>query len=76
MLGGLNRGLLFQVFCFREVKYARQYWWKDKHGGKAEMVFQNSPSAKLLPTSDNKHLNLPEQVYFHQPLVMETCSYF
>lgn len=45
---------------------------KIKHGGKAEMVVQNSLGAKLLPTSDDKHLNLPEQVYFHQPLVMET----
>lgn len=76
-LDGLNRGLLFHVFCFREkVKYARQYWWEDKHGGNAEMVVQNSLSAKLLPTSDGKHLNLPEQVYFYQLLVMETCSYF
>lgn len=52
----------------------RQYWWQGKQGNKAEMVVQNSRSAKLLPTSDNKWLNLPEQVYLHQPVVMGTCS--
>ena len=76
-LGGLSiHGLLFHAFCFREkVEYARQYWWEDKHGGKAELVAQNSLSAELLPTSDVKHLNLPEQVYFRQPLVMDTWTY-
>lgn len=52
----------------------RQYWWQGKRGNKAEMVVQNSLSAKLLPTSDNKQLNLPEQVYLHQPLVRGACS--
>lgn len=68
---GLSGCFMYSVLERRLSK--KQYWWDGKPSKKAEMVVQNSLSAKHLPTSDDKHLSLPEQVYFHQPLVMGTC---
>ena len=53
-----------------------QYWWDGKQGNKAEIVVQNSLSAKLLPTSDGKHLNLPEQEDFTNPWSWELAHVF